>query len=410
MAELNTTPNSNRLHIGIFGRTNSGKSSFINQLAGHKVSIVSETSGTTTDPVCKAMEISPLGACLLMDTAGLEDSSPLGRLRMEKTALVMKKTELAIILLPQGKEDILDFEAEKNLLQYFTDKKIPALLAINLFAEKKETSSIPKEWASLLKSEACAHLLVNCKTGEGFDKVREALAKLMPEDFAAESITGSLAKENDCVLLVMPQDIQAPKNRLILPQVQTIRELLDKQCTVICTTADKLEYSLSLLKQPPSLIITDSQVFSAVYQKKPKDSLLTSFSVLFAAYKGDLAYYTQSANAIAALTPQSKVLIAECCTHAPLTEDIGRVKIPRLLRKCYGEELAIDIVSGTDFPENLAEYNLIIQCGGCMFNRRYVLSRIQQAKKQQIPMTNYGIAIAYLLGILDKLAMPSLPL
>ena len=290
------------------------------------------------------------------------------------------------------------------------DKKIPALLAINLFAEKKETSSIPKEWVSLLKNEACAHLLVNCKTGEGFDKVREALAKLMPEDFAAESITGSLAKENDCVLLVMPQDIQAPKNRLILPQVQTIRELLDKQCTVICTTADKLEYSLSLLKQPPSLIITDSQVFPAVYQKKPKDSLLTSFSVLFAAYKGDLAYYTQSANAIAALTPQSKVLIAECCTHAPLTEDIGRVKIPRLLRKRYGEELAIDIVSGTDFPENLAEYNLIIQCGGCTFNRRYVLSRIQQAKKQQIPMTNYGIAIAYLLGILDKLAMPSLPL
>ena len=410
MAELNTTPNANRLHIGIFGRTNSGKSSFINQLAGHKVSIVSETSGTTTDPVCKAMEISPLGPCLLMDTAGLEDSSPLGRLRMEKTALVMKKTELAIILLPQGKEDILDFKAEKNLLQYFMDKKIPALLAINLFAEKKETSSIPKEWASLLKNEACAHLLVNCKTGEGFDKVREALAKLMPEDFAAESITGSLAKENDCVLLVMPQDIQAPKNRLILPQVQTIRELLDKQCTVICTTADKLEYSLSLLKQPPSLIITDSQVFPAVYQKKPKDSLLTSFSVLFAAYKGDLAYYTQSANTIAALTPQSKVLIAECCTHAPLTEDIGRVKIPRLLRKRYGEELAIDIVSGTDFPENLAEYNLIIQCGGCMFNRRYVLSRIQQAKKQQIPMTNYGIAIAYLLGILDKLAMPSLPL
>jgi len=226
---------------------------------------------------------------------------------------------------------------------------------------------------------------------------------MVPEDANATTITGSLVKEDDVVLLVMPQDIQAPKGRLILPQVQTIRELLDKKCTVICTTTDKMVISLSKLKEPPKLIITDSQVFKTVYENKPAESKLTSFSVLFAGYKGDIDYYTQSVVAIDNLTENSKVLIAECCTHAPLSEDIGRVKIPNMLRKKVGEGLTVDMVAGSDFPEDLTQYDLIIQCGACMFNRKYVLSRIERAKKQEVPMTNYGVVIAYLTGILDKI-------
>ena len=220
------------------------------------------------------------------------------------------------------------------------------------------------------------------------------------------SITADLCTEDDSVLLVMPQDIQAPKGRLILPQVQTIRELLDKKCMVTCTTTDKIDKTLSMLKNPPKLIITDSQVFKTVYEKKPKESMLTSFSVLFAGLKGDLTYYMEGAKAVENLTENSKVLIAECCTHAPMSEDIGRVKIPRMLRNRFGENLQIDMVSGTDYPKDLTGYDLIIQCGACMFNRKYVLSRIDRAKSQKVPMTNYGVVIAHLTGILDKINTP----
>ncbi|MEE1028437.1 MAG: [FeFe] hydrogenase H-cluster maturation GTPase HydF, partial [Agathobacter sp.] len=245
---------------------------------------------------------------------------------------------------------------------------------------------------------------VSCATGAGIDQIKPALARLLPEDFDAVYITGDLVDEDDLVMLVMPQDIQAPKGRLILPQVQTIRELLDKKCTVMCVTTDKMVSSLKKLTEPPKLIITDSQVFDFVYQNKPKESMLTSFSVLFAAYKGDLPYYIESAKAIDSLTEKSKVLIAECCTHAPLAEDIGRVKIPGMLKKRFGEGLTVDIVSGTDFPKDPSEYDLIIQCGACMFNRKYVLSRIETAKNFSVPMTNYGVTIAHITGILDKIA------
>jgi len=224
----------------------------------------------------------------------------------------------------------------------------------------------------------------------------------LPEDFEMPSITGALAKEGDTVLLVMPQDIQAPKGRLILPQVQTTRDLLDKKCVVISVTLDKLNQALDTLKQPPKLIITDSQVFKSVYELKPKETVLTSFSVLFAAYKGDLPYYFEGAKAVEGLNENSKILIAECCTHAPLSEDIGREKIPKLLRKRFGQNLKIDIVGGTDFPQDLSEYDLIIQCGGCMFNRKYIMSRIQRAKNQNIPMTNYGVLLAHLSGLVIK--------
>ncbi|HHU72527.1 MAG TPA: [FeFe] hydrogenase H-cluster maturation GTPase HydF, partial [Clostridiales bacterium] len=233
---------------------------------------------------------------------------------------------------------------------------------------------------------------------------KEALIRLVPEDYEMPSITSNLVNDGDIVMLVMPQDIQAPKGRLILPQVQTIRDLLDNKSIVISTTTDKLDQALAALSKPPRLIITDSQVFKIVYDKKPAESLLTSFSVLFAAYKGDLSYYIKGAAVIDTLTERSRVLIAECCSHAPLTEDIGRVKLPNALKKRIGEGLTVDIVSGTDFPKDLTNYDLIIQCGACMFNRKYVLSRIDRAKKQEIPMSNYGVVLAYLSGILDKIS------
>ena len=239
---------------------------------------------------------------------------------------------------------------------------------------------------------------------EQIKQIKAALTRMLPENYGADFITGDLVSDGDLVLLVMPQDIQAPKGRLILPQVQTLRELLDKKWLVMSVTTDKLTDVLTRLTEPPKLIITDSQVFDYVYKNKPEESMLTSFSVLFAAYKGDLPYYMQGAKAIDKLTEDSKVLIAECCTHAPLAEDIGRVKIPNMLRKRVGQGLTIDLVSGTDFPEDPSGYDLIIQCGACMFNRKYVLSRIDSAKAKNVPMTNYGVTIAHVTGILDKIS------
>ncbi len=250
-------------------------------------------------------------------------------------------------------------------------------------------------------------LPVSAKTGAGMEHVKEEILRLLPEDYGTDSILGDLVAAGDLVLLIMPQDIQAPKGRLILPQVQTLRELLDRKCLIMCVTTEQMESALANLSAPPKLIITDSQVFSYVYEHKPAESLLTSFSVLFAAYKGDIAYYAKGAKTIDLLQEKDRVLIAECCSHAPLTEDIGREQIPRMLRKKAGEGLSVDIVSGADFPEDLSGYKLIIQCGACMCNRQYVLSRIARAKAQNVPMTNYGVAIAYLQGILDKIYLPN---
>lgn len=403
MAELNEVPNANRLHIGIFGKTNSGKSSLLNIITGQSTSIVSDVAGTTTDVVYKAMEINPLGPCVLMDTAGLEDNTALGAQRLEKTQLAMDKADMAIIVFPaDGRQD---FASELQLLARFRQKNIPVLCLINDFFDNKEAvADVQARLAERLKDSKVKAVVADCSHAGNIDELRMALASLMPEDFDTEYITGRLVSEDDVVLLVMPQDIQAPKRRLILPQVQTIRELLDRKCIVISATADKYQQALSQLKTAPKLIITDSQVFKYVYEHKPAESRLTSFSVLFAAYKGDLAYYIEGAKHIDSLTENSKVLIAECCTHAPLQEDIGRVKIPALLRKRFGAKLQVDVVSGTDFPENLSAYDLIIQCGGCMFNRQFIMTRIEKARAEAVPMTNYGITIAYLTGILDKIS------
>lgn len=403
MAELNEVPNANRLHIGIFGKTNSGKSSLLNIITGQSTSIVSDVAGTTTDVVYKAMEINPLGPCVLMDTAGLEDNTSLGAKRLEKTQLAMDKADVAIIVFPaDGRQD---FASELQLLSRFRQKNIPVLCLINDFSDNREAvSDLQAILAERLKDSKIKAIVADCGHGGNIDELRMALASLMPEDFDTEYITGWLVAEDDVVLLVMPQDIQAPKRRLILPQVQTIRELLDRKCLVVSATADKYQQALSQLKAAPKLIITDSQVFKYVYEHKPAESRLTSFSVLFAAYKGDLAYYIEGAKHIDRLTEKSRVLIAECCTHAPLQEDIGRVKIPALLRKRFGAKLQVDVVSGTDFPENLSTYDLVIQCGGCMFNRQFIMTRIEKAKAEAVPMTNYGITIAYLTGILDKIS------
>lgn len=422
---LNETPGSSRLHIGIFGKTNSGKSAFINAFTKQEVSIVANVAGTTTDPVYKAMEVHPLGPCIIIDTAGFDDASELGERRVEKTRLAAEKTEIAVILIAgeekkaaggqasesageeketaggQASESI--FEEELRWYQFFKKKNTPVLLVVNKADIRDDADAL---LAQIKKETGEDALLVSAKTGEGMDAFKEALIRKLPEDYGSRMITGELVSEDDLVLLVMPQDIQAPKGRLILPQVQTIRELLDKKCLVMSVTTDKLIPALAALKEPPKLIITDSQVFGYVYEHKPAESMLTSFSVLFAAYKGDLPYYVEGAKQIDALKPESKVLIAECCTHAPLAEDIGREKIPRMLRKRFGESLSVEVVSGTDFPKELSGYDLIIQCGACMFNRKYVMSRIERAKEQQVPMTNYGVTIAHLTGILDKITLP----
>lgn len=402
MAEtLNDTPGSNRLHIGVFGKTNSGKSSFINAFTHQEVSIVADIAGTTTDPVYKPMEISPLGPCVIIDTAGFDDTSELGERRVEKTKLAAEKADIAVIVVSQPDNE-WDITEELKWYQFLKEKNTPVLFLVG----KSDIDPHTEELISYIKEKTGKKALaISAETGAGIDAVREELARLVPENFGERKITGELVTEEDLVLLVMPQDIQAPKGRLILPQVQTLRELLDKKCLVMSVTTDKLVPALAALKEPPKLIITDSQVFGYVYEHKPKESMLTSFSVLFAAYKGDLPYYVEGAKMLDSLTNESHVLIAECCSHAPLQEDIGRVRIPRMLKKRAGEGLTVDIVSGTDFPEDLSDYDLVIQCGACMFNRKYVLSRIDRAKKQQVPMTNYGVTIAHLTGILDKISM-----
>jgi len=395
---LNDTPRSSRLHIGIFGKRNSGKSSLINAITGHQTALVSEYAGTTTDPVYKSMEIHPIGPCVLIDTAGFDDDGEIGELRVEKTREAAQKTDIALIVFTQDTE----IDLEKEWIKEFKNKKIPTIAVLNksdLINDIKAVSDY------IEKSTGLKPIVVSARTKEGISQIHTAIMRHLPEHYDAKTITGGIVNDGDLVLLVMPQDIQAPKGRLILPQVQTLRELLDRKCIVLSVTTDKLDDALQTLSRPPAVIITDSQVFKIVYEKKPKESKLTSFSVLFAGYKGDLDYYVKSAAAIEKLTESSRVLIAEACTHAPLEEDIGREKIPRLLRKKVGEKLSIDLVSGTDFPKDLSPYDLIIQCGACMFNRKYVLSRIERAAEQNVPMTNYGIAIAYLSGILDKISL-----
>lgn len=395
---LNHTPSANRTHIVFMGKMNSGKSALINALANQEISIVSDIQGTTTDPVKKPMEIHGIGPCVLIDTAGFDDSGELGERRVEVTKKAASQADIAVILLSG-----MDMGQEKGWHKYFENTNTPVITVIS----KSDIINNTEEILGHAKKELnTVPLLVSANDGSGIEELKERLIAAVNISKEKRHITGNLVSEGDLVLLVMPQDIQAPEGRLILPQVQTIRELLDKKCLVMSVTADNIGEALENMANPPKLIITDSQVYKKVYEQKPEESLITSFSTLFAAYKGDIHYYVESAYALSGLTEDSKVLIAECCTHAPLEEDIGREKIPGLLRKRVGKGLKVDIVSGTDFPENLKEYDVVIQCGACMFNRKYVISRIENARKQGVPVTNYGVAIAWLNGILDEIALP----
>ncbi len=391
---MEAAPRGTRLHIGIFGKRNSGKSSFINALCGQAVAIVSDTLGTTADPVYKNMEIRGVGPCVLIDTAGFDDTGTLGQLRVEKTEKTLEKTDVAVLVFCNA------FGAEEAAwAEKCRAKKIPVLPVMN------KTDIGENEEAAEKAAAACGRkvLRVSAKEGTGFDAVKRALFLYAAEE---RSITGGVCKEGDHVMLVMPQDASAPKGRLILPQVQTIRELLDRRCIITAVTPETMVSALKKCAQLPDLIITDSQAFKAVYENTPPGVPLTSFSVLLADVKGDAAIFMEGTRAIDVLTEDSRVLIAEACTHAPATEDIGRVKIPALLRKKVGEGLSVDVVGGEDFPADLSPYSLVIHCGACMFNRRHVLSRIAQAQDAGVPITNYGMTIAKLTGILDKVVVP----
>ncbi len=429
---LNDTPRANRLHIGIYGRRNAGKSSLINALTGQDIALVSAEAGTTTDPVFKSMELHPIGPVVFIDTAGFDDEGELGKLRVERTQAVLDKTDVAIVVVDGVAKGSLD--EEKKWIEELAEKKTPIIIAVNkldVFAEKTASSdcdaiggtgdricankcNVPEMFLSGIKEVLGDYpvIAVSAAKGLGFGKLRKAIEESIPEeyteDYLREKILGELIGEGDLALLVMPQDIQAPKGRLILPQVQTIRELLDRRCTTVATTADGFEKALAVLNKAPDLIITDSQCFDQVYKAKPSQSALTSFSVLFAAFKGDIEKFVSGASLIDEMTEKSRVLIAEACTHVPLNEDIGRVKIPNLLRKKFGSGIEITNICGNDFPdvEGLKEYDLIIHCGACMFNRKHVLSRISSAEAAGVPITNYGVVMAKLAGILDKIILP----
>lgn len=389
---MQSTPSSERVHISIFGRCNAGKSTLVNRLTGQDVAIVSPIAGTTTDPVQKPMEINGLGAAIIIDTPGLDDNTLLGGERVARSNKVLDRTDIAIILLSEG-----DYTSELRLMEECRVREIPVVVALS------HSDSIADLGGALKRAEEAVGqsvIAISALTGEGVEELTKAIVAIRPAE--ERYITEGFCKAGDRVLLVMPQDKSAPKGRLIQPQVQTIRELLDRGCIPICCTPDRMAEALATLVTPPELIITDSQAFNEVYSLKPEASTLTSFSILFARYKGDIRLFTEGVKALKRLSPTSRILIAEACTHTPQNEDIGRVKLPRLLRKEFGESLNIDIVGGADYPEDLTPYDMVIHCGACMFNRKHVLSRIERARKQGVAITNYGVILAALTGILER--------
>ncbi|MBQ9934185.1 MAG: [Ruminiclostridium sp.] len=395
---MQSTPRANRLHIGLFGSRNAGKSSLINALTGQEISLVSPVAGTTTDPVYKSFELSGVGPVVFVDTAGLDDGGDLGQLRVEKTRQALEKTDLALLVLTGAPTP-----EELDWLKAIQEKKVPLLVLLN----KADLLVDPQTEAERLSQKLDLPVMaVSAATGQNIPELLRAIGQLVPEDFFDRTLLGDLVGPGDLVLLVMPQDTEAPKGRLILPQVQTTRELLDKKCTVVSTTTDCLETALAALAHPPKLIITDANSFPQVWAQKPPESILTAFTILFAGYKGDIRTFLEGASAIEALTENSRVLIAEACSHTHNEEDIGRKKVPALLRKKAGEGLTIDHVQGNDFPQDLSPYDLVIHCGACMFNRRHVMGRIAQAQQQKVPITNYGIVLAAVSGILDQVAIP----
>lgn len=403
MTNSTQTPSSHRVHIAFFGRCNSGKSSLINALTGQEVAIVSEMAGTTTDSVLKPIELPGVGATILIDTPGLDDNTPLGNQRKAQSLKALDKTDIAVVLFHDD-----DTSIEEALITQLSARKTPIIGVISKCDTMQNRASLVAKVNDIIGSEPIA---LSATTREGIEQLLVRLASLSQQE--TRLITEGLCSAGDMVVLVMPQDAQAPKGRLIKPQVEVLRELLDRGCNTLCCTPEGLKASLNALKTPPQLIITDSQVFASVNEiveeyrqqmERHQYPLLTSFSILFARYKGDINTFIEGGKKLLSLTPSSRILIAEACSHIPQNEDIGRVKLPRMLRRRIGDSLTIDIVGGNDFPTDLSQYDLVIHCGACMFNRRLVMSRVAQAQAQNIAITNYGIAIATLTGIIDKVA------
>lgn len=395
--DLNKTPRAVRLHIAFFGKRNAGKSSLINAVTGQETAIVSDVRGTTTDPVYKSMEILPLGPCELIDTAGLDDDTPLGALRMQKSLAVLNKTDLAIFvtdaLLPMDGKD-------EEIIRRIQEKKVPLIIAVNK-ADLGEASV-----AEIEKRFGVKTVLVSAATGQGIKQLLGAIQALVPKSEDTFRVVGDLISAGDFVVLVTPIDKAAPKGRLILPQQQVIRDILESDAIAVVTKEHELRRTLDSLKQKPRLVITDSQAFLKVAADTPKDIMLTSFSILFARFKGDLNELVKGAAAIARLRDGDKVLIAEACTHHQQSDDIGRVKIPRWLRQMTGKELEFEFVSGGTFGQDFEKYALIVHCGGCMINRAEMLSRVETAKGSGVPIVNYGVLIACVQGILGRVLEP----
>ena len=391
------TPKGLRMHIGIFGRRNVGKSSILNALTNQEVSIVSPEKGTTTDPVDKAMELQPVGPVLFIDTAGLDDEGNLGELRIARTKAVYDRTDLGLVV-----TDGVWGDDETEIAAQLEARNVPWIAVLNQ-SDRNDYAALRQ----LLTDRNVPVAVVCAKERRGLDALREAIVTHAPAEFIeTPHLVGDLVGENAHVILVVPIDKEAPKGRLILPQVQTIRDLLDTHAVCTVCRENQVTQVLQSMREPPALVVTDSQAFGIVDAQLPRDIPLTGFSVLFARCKGDLGIMAAGAREIARLSPGDRILIAEACTHHPIQDDIGRVKIPRWLQNTAGGELAIDVVSGTDFPEDLRPYRLIVHCGGCMWNRRQMLCRIAKAQSQGVPITNYGLAIAALHGILDRALEP----
>ncbi|MEG1726350.1 MAG: [FeFe] hydrogenase H-cluster maturation GTPase HydF [Acidaminococcaceae bacterium] len=392
---LNTTPASERLHIGIFGKRNAGKSSVINALTNQNIAIVSPIKGTTTDPVLKAMELLPLGPVMIIDTPGLDDEGELGTLRMQKAYQMLNKTDIALLVIDS---ELGLTQADEQLLEQIKAKAIPFLLVFNKI-DLASQPQIPSQYQSIA-------LGISTKTGANIEQLKNLLAQQLPAATQEKKLVGDLLKPGDFVILVVPLDESAPKGRLILPQQQTIRDILEAGATSIVVRETELAATLAQLGTSPQLVITDSQVFAQVAKITPPHVLLTSFSILFARYKGDLVAAVNGAKALNQLVDGDTVLIAEGCTHHRQCNDIGSVKLPGWISKYTGRQLKFAFTSGIEFPTELGSYQLIVHCGGCMLNAREMQYRMQTAHLQQIPITNYGIAIAYMQGILRRTLAP----
>ena len=398
MSELNKTPNANRLHIAIFGKRNMGKSTLINAITNQNIAIVSDYAGTTTDPVYKAMEILPIGPVVLIDTAGFDDEGALGELRIEKTLEVIKKTDIALLVVDSKGFSYFDV----NIINKLKETNTPFIVVLN----KSDLNDSNCIFLEELKAEDYIFTQVSAKEKIKIEELKNLIIKHSPKSFEQPSILGELINPGDHVVLVTPIDTGMPKGRLILPQVQMIRDILDNDAIVHQCKEKELRYLLDSLKIKPKLVITDSQVFSSVSADTPEDIALTSFSILFAKYKGDLFKLVEGAKALKNLKAGDKVLIAEACTHHAQPDDIGTVKIPRWIKSHINSDIIFEFTSGRDYPDNLHEYKLVIHCGACTLNRKEMLNRIESSLEKGTPIINYGLCIAYLHGIFERALKP----